>query len=356
MSLSFPGAYNVYVPSHKATAGLMTGFSRNPRDFPVNKYLQVMEVDKQLGYYATWNSRQGARVRSSNLSEFMWADGQPAPTGADNLDSFGYVQYRTLRYAFPFLLGDIAVKSADWDVLKAHADSTAMQAMTARSYLAYGVWSTAASWGTHCANVDGAGSTLNGNNALNASSTNWTTGTDTNPVILKNLNTCRIAINKDTVGTISNKDVYIVTNPTTASQMATSQEIHTYLARSQYALAQVKGDTPGQNAQYGMPDQLYGSQFIVDDTVLVSSEKPSTSTAYLIADGDVLIAVRKGGLEGIGGGPAHSTIMYFFHKDDMTVESYHDVNDRLTRGRVISDFTVVLTTNSSGFYLKRAVG
>jgi hypothetical protein len=355
MPFSTPSATNVFVPSHAATGGLLTGFSRSPNRFPLNRYVQLFEVQKMIGYYATWNSRQAARIHNNDLRDFVWKDGNDAPTGADNLESFQYVKYETNRYAFPFTLGELTIKQADWNVLQAHAEVVAQQCMTGRTILTFNAFSTA-SWGTHTANIDGTYGALSGNAAILPAGQNWTNGTSTNPNIKRTLNRVTKAINIDTLAVLQPKDVAVVVNPNSAMQMAESPEVNDYFKSSIVALEQIRGDRPSQNGQWGLPDVLYGHPFIVEDTVVDSNIKPTDSDGYVLPDGDVYFTSRVGGLEGIGGGPAHSTLILLWYQDDMTVESLYDPNNKLTRGRVTSNFTVVVSNSNSGFFALKALG
>jgi hypothetical protein len=358
MPASYPQVTNVYVPNHAATGGLLTGFSRNPKDFAFNRYSQIFPVPNMIGYYATWTSRQAARIHNNDLRDFMWRDGNDAPSGADNLESFQYNKYETIRYAFPFTLGDMTISQADWPVLQAHAEMVAQQAMTGRTALAYSQWGVPANWNTHCAMVDGSAGTLNGNAALLPSGQNFKNGSSTNPNIQIAINAGMIKINQDTLGVLKPKDVAVIVNPNTAYQMAQSPEIHDYIKGSPFVQAQLRGDSESLNGMWGCPDVLYAHPFVVEDAVIDINLKGATpdTTGYVVPDGVVLMASRIGVLEGVGGSPAYSTILTFYCQDDMTVQSYHDVNNLLTRGRVVTNFTVVVSNFNSGYLMNHALG
>jgi hypothetical protein len=354
---AFPSNTNVFIPSHAATGGLMTGFSRNPKDFAFNKYVQIFEVNKNIGYYATWTSRQAARIHNNDLRDWEWKDGNDAPTGVDNLESFTYNKYETYRYAFPFTLGEMTIDVADWNVLQAHAAMAAQQCMTGRTAWGYNLWGTASNWGTHCANVDGTYGNLNGNAPILAAGQNWTNGTSTNPNIKKTLNRARKAINVDTLAVVRPEDLIIVMNPNTAMQSSESPEINDYVRNGPFSKANLRQSDEELNGEWGMPTTLYGSKVVIEDAVIDTALKGATdSDGYIVPDGVVGIFSRKGGLEGIGGGPAYSTLILFWYEDDMTVESLYDPNNRLTRGRVVSNFTVVVSNNNAGYLLNKALG
>src|SRR5208283_4966873 len=84
----FPGPYDVYVPNHEASGGLLIGFSRNKEDFAVNNYIQLFPSQQMFGVYASYTSRNAARIISPTDAEHVWADGDPRPPGLNNLESF----------------------------------------------------------------------------------------------------------------------------------------------------------------------------------------------------------------------------------------------------------------------------
>jgi hypothetical protein len=362
MVASTPVATNVFVPNHAATGGLLAGFSRNPKAFAYNRYSQIFPVPKMLGYYATWTSRQAARIHNTDLRDFIWRDGNDAPTGVDNLESFSYVLYESNRYAFPFTLGDLTIGQADWPVLQAHSEVVAQQAMTGRTALGFSQWGNITAttpWGTHCANVDGAGgATANGNAAILPSGRNFTNGSATQPNVQIALNYGTKFINIDTLAALGMRDTALVMNPNMAMTTAQSPEIHAYFQGSPFAQAQIRGDQPSLNEKWGLPDIIYGHPFIVEDAVIDTNLRGSSpdNPGYVVPDGTALLTSRVGGLEGVGGSPAHSTIVTFYFQDDMTVQSYHDQNNELTRGRVKTNFVVKVVQFYAGFLFGRIAG
>src|SRR5215475_4391200 len=95
INAGYPGPYNVYVPNHRATGGLIVGYSRNTDDFPVNRYIQMFPVDQMVGLYLAYTSRNAARIISNTDAEHKWPDGEARPLGLNNNESFAYMEYRT---------------------------------------------------------------------------------------------------------------------------------------------------------------------------------------------------------------------------------------------------------------------
>lgn len=348
MAYSVTSGTNTFIPNHEATGGLIVGFSRNPKDFAMNKYLEIRKVDRVAGYYLTLASQQPARITTSDIAKYVWADGNARPSGIDNLDKFTFVRYDTVRYDYPFTIGDMAQQQADWDPILVHAQSTAQEAMTARGLLSYATLS-AASWGSNTSAVDG---------GLVAGGKNWTNGTDTTPYIKTSLNKAKIQVLKSTIGVVKPRMMKLVINPNTARAMAESQEIHSYLARSVFAYPNLAGDQALVD-DYGLPPILYGHEVVVDDTVVITSKPNSSGTAtytFSVADGEAFFLSRVGGIEGPAGGPAFSTLTAFFYQDEMTVETLADPRNRRTEGHVVDNYQIQVTSPRSGYYFTTCLG
>src|SRR5260370_1138471 len=117
MAAVYPGQNNTFVPSFDATGQLVVGYSRNPKDFAINKYITIVPVKRSTGYYLKLTAENAARILNSNLADFMWPDGNDAPSGEWNNESFQFPTFNTLRYNFPFRLGYKAIQQADWKIL-----------------------------------------------------------------------------------------------------------------------------------------------------------------------------------------------------------------------------------------------
>jgi hypothetical protein len=341
MAVSFPGGLNTFVPSHEATGGLTIGFSRNPKRFKVLRYVKRVPVKKSVGYYLTITAEEAARIINTNLSEFVWADGEEAPMGNENTESFAYTPYTTIRYSFEFNLGQKAIDQADWKVLQVHAGIKAQQAMTA---LTQNVWNTAGTTGNWGANT-GTATSLGGGLLDNSTTTTLYIKTLIQTVVENIL--------KITLGVVQREDLVMVMNPTTAGKIAKSQEVVDQLKQSVYALPMLQQGEKFSN--WGLPPELYGIPVTVEDAVKVTSKKGAATktTAYVMPAGQIAFFARPGGLMGMEGIPEFST-MQIFSYEEMTVESKTDPDNRRTKGRVVDDNVPALVAPASGYLVTSA--
>lgn len=338
----FAHGQNTFLPSHQATGGLLVGFSRNQEDFPLNKYMQIVRVTKDVGAYLVWTSREAARILSSDDREHMWPDGQDAPHGRDELESFKYETYRAVRRMYPFTIGDLAVKQADWPILNAHSRTAAQKAMTARTRLALNALQSN-SWGSNELYVNG---------GLAAGGVGWDTGTGENPVIMDSFNQAAQVIHKGTIGGVKATDLIVVVGPELARKMAKSPEIHNYVRENPVAKERLAVGGNNQmftNSRYGLPEVLYGYNLIVEDTPIVTARKGAASQApgYVLGDDEAYMIARPGGLEGVEGAPSFSTLQGFFF-EEFTVELKQDPDNRRTQGRIVTHFDIKVVSTLSG--------
>lgn len=340
MALVQPGPTNVYVPFFNIQGGLIVAFARNPAAFPLNLYCQVVPTDRMVGKYLYIDPAQAGRITDKTLNQFAWPDGQPAPQGNWAKQEFEFRDYATQRYVYPWALGFQTVQQASWDIINSHAHVAAQQAMTARAIKVFEALNSA-SWG---------------NNTV-ASSGDWGNGTATNPIIKKTVNAAAKKILQSTVGAVNPRDMILVVNPNTATKMAESQEVHTYLKESVPALEVLRGTISDgeqlyrRNAVWGLPPTLYGYKLVVEDTVVVSTAKKagSTTTEFVMPDGVAYLLSRPGGLEGLYGHPTFSTVVIFTYRpEEMLPEHMTDQNNRLHLGRVIDNFAAVVVAPAAG--------
>lgn len=340
---------NTYVPSFEASGKLAVEFSRNAKDFAINKYVTIVKVDKSTGLFLRITPENAARLTNTNKS--IWADGAAAyrydQAGEDNQESFQFETYTTERRKWDFALGQKAVEQADWDILALHAAMVAQQAMTARTYLGVTALTTSGNYAAaHTATAAVvAGGDLEG-------------GSPTDPRLKKAINYVLKQIRKSTLGVVSGKDIQMVFGPDYADAFSRSQEVHTYLKESPAALAQVRGDVPAQNGQWGLPDMMYGVNFAIEDAVRISTERGQTATPDFVYNqtlDSVAFASRPGSLVSKAGGPNFSTLQCFMY-EEMTVESKSDPDNRRHLGRVVEDYGFVMVAPLSGFLITSAVG
>ena len=324
----------------------MVAYSRNPKDFAVNKYVTLVPVKRSVGYFLKLTAENAARILSTTAADNVWTDGADSPSGEWNTESHNFVSYNTIRYAFPFRLGWKAVQQADWKILATHSANAAQQAMTGRTLNVVQTITTTGNWNANHTAATGTASP--GGAALGS-------GTASSPVLKKAINGMARQIMLDTLGVVRPKDLVIVVSPVGADYLARSTEIHQYLQQSPFALAQVRGDAPSQNGLWGLPDAIYGIPVVVEDAVRVTSRKGATLATQWLFDINAgggskasLVMVARPGQLVSEGSSSFSTVAVFAY-EEMTVESKDDSDNRRTKGRVVDDYAVALVSDISGY-------
>jgi len=347
MAAVFPSGSNTFVKDHAATAGMVVNYSRNPDDFDVNKYTQIRPVEKEAGYYLVFTVQEAGRILNANLSDFVWADGQPRPERLGDTESFEFLEYKTKRKEYGFMLGRKAIQQAGFPLQDTLAAIKAQQAMTARTQMVYTALTTAASYDSgHDVDV---ATEISGNTG------NWGQSTTQRQDVKRSLNYGVKTILQATLSVVKPKDLVLVMGPDTAMEVAECQEIVDHVKGSPEAWAQVKGDLPGANALFGLPNKLYNIPVVVDVTYKVTSHKGATDARSAIwASGTAILLSRPGALVNTGGGPSFSSATVFSY-EEMTVETLDDDVNRRTKGSVVDDNTAVMTAPAATFRYTDAV-
>lgn len=345
MTAAYPAAQNVFVPDHAASGKLVVDFARNIKDFPLNSWVQIVPVKKTIGLYLKMTIEEAGRIQQTDLSNFVWPDGADSPTGDDGTESFEFQTYQTVRHAFPVRLGDLTIDQADWNITAQHASIKARQAMTARTQLAVTAATTSGTYdSSHRLDVT----------AITGNSGGWNESTASRQDIKRSLNTAAEAILKDTLNGVRLDDLQVVVNPTLAREMSECQEIVDYLKHSPDALAQVRGELPGTNVMFGLPDHLYGYKIVVEDTAKVTSKKGATrSASWIFPTATPIMCARPGGLVGVADSPNFSTVV-IFAQEEMTVETLKDVTNRRQIIRVVENRAAYVVAPVSGVLFSNA--
>ena len=337
----YPGQSNTYIPNHEATAGLVIGFSRNPDDFPLNQYIQIKPVTKDVGRYLRLTTEEAGRIINTDLSEFVWPDGADRPQNNDGTELFAYDSYRTQRYNYAFKLGDKSREQADWGVVDVHKAIKAQQAMTARTVRTHAILQTNGSWETgHRSAVDD----IPGNTGP------WDASTSARQDIKRSLHYAAEQIMKSTLSVVRKKDLRVVFSPEVAHRISETQEIVEHIKQSPEAYSQVKGET-GKWGQWGLPDSLYGFPIVVEDAVRVDSRRGAATSSrdWVASSSSAYMLARPGGLVApAGSGPNFSTVCLFSY-EEMSVEEFQSQEHRRMTGNIADDFEVVVTASVSGF-------
>ena len=341
----FPSSANVFIRDHDASNKMVIDFARNIKKFAVNKYCQIIPVNKVGGYYLKMTIEEAGRIQFTDLRDFMWFDGSDAPQGNEGTESHEWDPFSTIRYAYRFKLGDLTIDQATWNILAQHASIKARQAMTARTQLAVTAMTTTGNYdNSHVLTV----SSISGNTG------NWAQSTTARQDIKRSLRTGAELILDDTLAAVELDDLILVINSNLAGQLAETQEIVDYIKGSPEALAQIKGELPGENSMYGLPNKLYGFPIVVEKTRKVTTKKGATTAkSQILATATPFLCARPGALVGVADAPNFSTGV-IFAQEEMTVETLRDANNRRTVGRVIENIQAKVVAPASGILFQSA--
>lgn len=353
---AFPGPNNVYIPAFqgKMQAQLIVSYARDPKRFAVNKLAQRAPTNTLAGNWLTLRPEVLARILN-DPNEVVWVDGQPRPTGTHNQQDFRATTYQCVRRARPAYIGWQTRDQAVWDIVDTQQQVLAHQMMTQRAFAFYNV---AMASGNHLAShvkTATAWSSIGG-----YTGGFWSAGTSTNPIVQRTLLQVGNQIRKDTMDAVRFDDLTLVITPQVALQIAVSAEIHDYVARSPFALGQIKGDVAGQNMEWGLPEKLYGMNLVVDGTLRTTSGRlqiPATTVDIQDANDNSALVIATPGALGSNVGQVNSAFasmaMFVYNGEEMVVEtqdepwnkrtlmSVHETYDM----RMVAPETAALVTN-----------
>lgn len=349
----FAGPFNVYTPNWAASGRLAVAYSRNVKSFPWLKAIQMIESPKPQGYYLKISPQEAARV--VQLQDYAWIFGSERPMHPEGMEQFQYVSFQVNRRDYGFALDEDTEKTAEWDIAEEHAKIHAAKAMTARTIEIITALTTVANWQT-AADIDLSSNHTSTATALTGGQLDQ--GTSTNPYIKKFIDRAQVLIDLDTLGTVKPDQLHMIMNPHTAYLLAESAEIHDYLKGSPDAMHEIRtGSSP--NARYGpgLPSAIYGMDVIVDNTVRGTTRKNSAGTmtkAYAFPDQQIAIVARPGELEGVYGTPSWSTIVWFWYRDEMTLERFQDSRNRRMDYHLVDAGIPQIVSPLSGYLLTAA--
>lgn len=371
MAYRDPSSTNSFVPSWEATAQTV-GFILSPDEFRLNKYITWKPATKPVGLYLTLESEQSIRVPTDE--EFAWPDGEARPEGNSNLMGFEYKTYRTERRDIPFTLGNRTRAACPWDIVGLHSTSAMSQEMTRITWKVLAFLQTTGNWGSHttdAATISGVGGGF------------WDTSTTAQNVIQKSLYNAYAQILADTNSVVKQNQVQVVISPDVARRTRTAPEILDYIKGSPFAQAQIRGELPNPNVEFGLPAKLFGFDIVVEVAQRVSTRKnpAGTFTRGYIKDNGVLMMAKKDALPGEyasdqkTGITNFSTFQVFYYvgesqgkqgekaekwvQEDGTetggfpfvVETFEDTKNRRLDGHVVSDLGLQMVANQSGYLI-----
>jgi hypothetical protein len=341
MAQSMPSGTNTFIPQ-MVQDNLLVGFARNVERFALNRYIQVVPTPKNQAYYLKIDGSAAVRLTNTDAKGIVWPDGAKRPTGDNNLAEFEFVAIGTTRHSFEFTVGNLAVEQADWKIVETNAGFQATRAMTARTV---SVWDALddVSWGSNTSTA----TAISGGFA----DTGTADGTGNGFVIKEIFQAAQLQIRKATFGAVRAEDIVVVMTPDAAEQLSRSKEIQAYVKESPFALAQIRGDAPSQNGMFGLPDMLYKTRVIVEDSYKVTTKRNASGTSTVATVGDsnkLYFLSRPGGLEFPYGGLSFSTVM-LFEREAMSVETHVDPKNRLTQGFITDDYGAYVVAPASGY-------
>ena len=331
------GGSNTFVPSFDAT-GAIISYTRNPESFRISDYAKYITVKKDQGYFAAINPDEAARI--VNDEDSLWEDGEDDKDQNDGKNEFEFKPYRTQRRRFGFNIGYKAAEQCDWNILANFSATKVQKAMTQRTKLALDVATTAANWGS---------------NTFDATTNYglWSSSDENTLAIQNSINAAVRGITTATGAVVNNpKSLMIVIDPVLASLIAASPEYRSYIKGSPDALAALT-DWSNPNRIFGLCPYLYGVRLVVEATNRVTTRKGGTQTRVNCMSSTKAVILSKP--EGIPGADAvdavdFSTLCFRF-KEEMTIESKDDPDNRRHKGRVVEDYVVQLQAPETGFLL-----
>lgn len=342
MALSMPSGTNTYLPQ-MVQDNLIVGYARNKEDYSLNQYIQIVPTPKNQAYYLFIDGKAAVRLTNSDLRNIIWPDGTPRPSGDNNFAEHEFKPVATTRKSFEYTVGHMGVEQAAYDIHAVNSGFQGNRAVLARTQAVQTALANA-SWGSNT----GTATSLGGGFVSG--------GTATTPTFKKLVNKVLQQIRKATFGSVKAKDIICVMSPLVAETISESQEIHAYVKESPFAQAQIRGDAPGLNTNYGLPDMLYKVRVIVDDAYKVTSKRGAVTdvTASVLDENQIYFLSRPGGLVMPYGGVSFSTVQLFV-REEMSVEIKTDTTNRLDQGFVTDDYGAYVVAPASGYLVTNAL-
>lgn len=340
---TYAGPYNVTVPNHEATGNLVISYSRNEKDFPLNRYVKMIPVEKLQGYYLKMTNEEAGRLLTDGETD--WADGMPRPLGLGTTESHAYVDYRIRRKIFNTPIGDMTANEADWNIRQQYQRINAQKAMTRRTKQAVTALTTSGNYASsHVSTVA----------AICGSSETFASSTGTTLNIKKCIDYAMNQIEKDSLSAVKIEDMVLVLNPSLASAMSITGELREYLKSSPYAGKVLTGEWSGASFR-GLPPKLYDVNVVIENTTETTNKRGATEAkSYVMGNAVAALIARPGGLVNTDG-DSFSTLSMFVHKQmDMLVESIRNERDKLTEEGVVDGTDSQVTAPVTGFLFTSA--
>ncbi len=297
---------NLYIDTFDITGKLIVDYVRSDK-WTVNQVCTITPVNKPSGLYLRVNPNGAVRSRSADGRETVWADKQDSPSGEGNDAEFEFFPFECRRHRETRRIGWVARDTADGidivDIETKQGMSKLMTSMyrdfmtvatTSGNYTISGHVQTATAWGGGL----------------------WTAGTINTPTIRPSLHGMALKIIRSSTAAVTMSDLNLLISPVAATAMAGSQEIRAYLAQSPSAMEQVMGG--GKNSAWGLPNELYGINVIVQDReVYDTANKGETeSIDFTWPQNTAVLSARPGGQENNNSSSNFSAFHVFQYKGD----------------------------------------
>lgn len=346
----YASATNVFIPQ---ATGQAIGFVRDPEQFAVNRYVQIVRAPRPVVLYAFLDPDAPVRVVSD--AEFDWPYGQQRPKPMANIGNFKWEEVRVFRRDYGYTVDEEIVNGSDGWNPKAFFNGIILSlAMTNVTWRVSTLLETAANWGGNTATA----TVLNGGAGTWEGASNDETSAKF-LAIKKSLNRAMRRIRLASNGMVRKRDIRLRLSPETADMISETAEIHTYIQGSPAALAQVKGDAPNVNGDWSLPERLYGFELVIEDANRVSVRANADGTVATVETEKAFIADRTkatlisrvGGLDGNYGAPSFSTVQRYVHKYEMAVEAQHDAWNKVYESHIVDAFKEVLAAPQAGYLI-----
>jgi hypothetical protein len=343
-----PNQWNVYVPNAKESGNLFVDFSRNPVDFKVNQYCQLVPVHQTVGIWYQMGLDQRARILDTDGAKYMFPDGVDRPEAHDQSEYFSELGFRCRRRSYMDVMGKMMNEQAAWDERDRRSRALAQLAMTFRTQQVITKLTDSTQYAsTHYWD-------LSQTNQFTNQTGNWAQSTSARETIKRTLNAAKQQILLDTRAAVKSKDLLLIMGPDTAAQISVTQEIVELVKQNAGGIQYLQNKGEYKKDNYGLPDRLYDTEYVIEDTVIVTSQRGLlTQTAqFVLPLGTVLLVHRPNSLEGIEGGRSFSTVsMHIYRNDDLTLETDADSWNRVERIAVTDNFDVNMTAPVTGMLI-----
>lgn len=200
---------------------------------------------------------------------------------------------------------------------------------------------TGANWGANTATID----------SLTGTTASWSGATTSNNWIQTCILGAIDAIELATNGIVFDEsDLVMVLNPTTARMVARTAEIKDYIKGSPDAIDVQTGQIKGRNRRYGLPENLYGVEVVVENAVKETARKNATSSkSYVWPAASAAILLRPGTT--VADSEIDFSTCQFRMYEESTTEQKEDPDNRRTLGRVVEDYSAILAAPETGFLI-----